>query len=184
MEKKYEIALKVDYDLDYCGKLLESNGFKNINTYYTNDEYYAKELNVKDEDSLKESCVRIRRCRKNNDIFCIVYNYNIFDTKHENHFESDEEEIKKIIELLNKNKYKLILDTKKIDYQYNYDKKCIQLQDIEKIGFVLYYDNKDYYKYDEDKQRKLLVDELNSYGFKFNYDEPQLNKLEILLTGD
>lgn len=56
----------------------------------------------------------------------------------------------------------------------------IQLQDIEKVGLLLYYDNSDYYELSLDEQRKALIDELNSYGFNFNYDILGLDKLRTL----
>ena len=37
-----------------------------------------------------------------------------------------------------------------------------------------------YYKYDEDKQRKLLLEELNSYGFDFKETDLGLDKLRTL----
>ena len=59
-------------------------------------------------------------------------------------------------------------------------KSRIQLQDIDKIGLVLYYDNPDYYHLPLDEQRKELIDELNSYGFDFKYDELGTDKLRTL----
>ena len=46
----------------------------------------------------------------------------------------------------------------------------IQLQQIEDIGLLVYYDNKDYYQFDLETQRKRLIDELNLYGFNIDYD--------------
>ena len=56
----------------------------------------------------------------------------------------------------------------------------IQLQKIDDVGLLVYYDNKDYYRFDLDKQRKLLIDELNLYGFDFSYDVLGLDKLRTL----
>lgn len=42
---------------------------------------------------------------------------------------------------------------------------------------LVYYDNPDYYKYPEDEQRKLLLNELNSYGFEFSENDLGLDKL-------
>ena len=47
----------------------------------------------------------------------------------------------------------------------------------------MYYDNKDYYEFDLDTQRKMLIDELNSYGFQFNYDILGIDKLKTLYYG-
>ena len=59
-------------------------------------------------------------------------------------------------------------------------KSRIQLQDIENIGLLLYYDNPDYYELSLDEQRNALIDELNSYGFDFSYDILGLDKLRTL----
>lgn len=45
---------------------------------------------------------------------------------------------------------------------------------------VLEYDNPDYYHYPLEEQRKMLIDELNSYGFNFKYDDLGLDKLRTL----
>ena len=78
--------------------------------------------------------------------------------------------------------YKIVFDTIKIDFQYCKEnmKSKVQLQDIKDIGLLVYYDNPDYYKYSEDEQRKLLLNEFNSYGFEFNEDELGLDKLRTL----
>lgn len=56
----------------------------------------------------------------------------------------------------------------------------IQIQQIENIGLLVYYDNKNYYKYDLEQQRKMLIKELNSYGFNFENDVLGLDKLRTL----
>lgn len=59
----------------------------------------------------------------------------------------------------------------------------IQLQQIEDIGLLVYYDNKDYYQFDLETQRKRLIDELNLYGFNIDYDVLGLDKLRTLYYG-
>jgi hypothetical protein len=59
-------------------------------------------------------------------------------------------------------------------------KSRIQLQQIENIGLLLYYDNPDYYDMSLQEQRKALIDELNSYGFEFSYEQLGLDKLRTL----
>ena len=59
-------------------------------------------------------------------------------------------------------------------------KSRIQLQDIENIGLLIYYDNPDYYELPFDAQRNALINELNSYGFDFDYDTLGLDKLRTL----
>ena len=78
--------------------------------------------------------------------------------------------------------FKLVFDTIKQDFHYaksNMESR-VQLQQIKDIGLVLYYDNEQYYNLPYNKQRKALIDELNSYGFEFSEKTPDLNKLESL----
>ena len=56
----------------------------------------------------------------------------------------------------------------------------IQLQEIKDIGLLVYYDNSNYYKYDLETERQKLIDELNSFGFNFNYETLGLDKLRTL----
>lgn len=56
----------------------------------------------------------------------------------------------------------------------------VQLQQIEDIGLLVYYANKDHYEFDLETQRKKLIDELNLYGFNFSYDILGLDKLRTL----
>ena len=81
--------------------------------------------------------------------------------------------------------YKKVFDTIKKDFHYYKDgmSSKVQLQQIENIGLLVYYDNKDYYEFDLDTQRKMLIDELNSYGFQFNYDILGIDKLKTLYYG-
>ena len=78
--------------------------------------------------------------------------------------------------------YKKAFDTIKIDFQSCNDtmKSKVQLQDIKDIGLLVYYDNPDYYKYPLREQRKLLLEELNSYGFTFKESDLGLDKLRTL----
>ncbi len=92
------------------------------------------------------------------------------------------DEVNEYIKKLESNGYVKVFDTSKIDYQYSIGdiKSRIQLQDIENVGFLLYYDNHDYYELSLDDQRKALIDELNNYGFNFNYETLGLDKLRTL----
>ena len=57
----------------------------------------------------------------------------------------------------------------------------IQLQEIENVGLLVYYDNSLYYELPLEEQRKKLIDELISYGFdEIEYDTLGLDKLKTL----
>ena len=112
---------------------------------------------------------------------------------------SEEEATKKVEEFLGKDNIEQItnlglsengeipsytydVDTKKIDNQYKIGnmKNRIQLQQIDNIGLVLYYDNPDYYDKDLKEQKTLLTQELNTYGFNFSENEKNIDKLRSL----
>ena len=78
--------------------------------------------------------------------------------------------------------HKKVFDTNKIDNHYYKSgmNSKIQLQLINNIGLVVYFDNSNYYNYDIDTQRRMLIDELNTYGFNFNYDTLGIDKLRTL----
>ena len=81
-----------------------------------------------------------------------------------------------------KNGYRKVFDTKKNDHHY-FKKEMnskVQLQEIDDIGLLVYYDNSIYYDLPLDEQRNKLIDELNSYGFDFSYDILGLDKLRTL----
>ena len=59
-------------------------------------------------------------------------------------------------------------------------KSRVQLQNIKDVGLLVYYDNPDYYNEPLDEQRKLLFNELNSYGFDFKETDLGLDKLRTL----
>lgn len=51
---------------------------------------------------------------------------------------------------------------------------------ILRIGLLLYYNNEKYYGISEKVQRRMLIDELNFYGFLFDYDTLEFDKLRTL----
>ena len=121
------------------------------NIYFTN----ISSFDGLTENQIKNSCIRIRSPKK--------------------------EDKQKIKELLNTGYFK-VFDTVKKDYQYKSElmKSRIQLQVIKKIGLVVYYDNPDYYNFSLEEQRKLLIGELNSYGFNFKPNDLGIDKLRTL----
>ena len=164
-----EIGMKLDKNLIYYHELLNEHGLKLVFSVNTHDVYYAKECNFDgmSENEMKNACVRLRYVQKLN--------------SEENDFKDI---IKKEKELI-KQGFKKVFDTSKLDFHYcnKKMKSRVQLQDIKDIGLLVYYDNPKYYKYDENKQRKLLLEELNSYGFNFKENDLGLDKLRTLYYG-
>ena len=175
-----EVGFKLNNTLDYYDKLLKMNGLVNDFNVVTHDIYYTnKDLNNLSENEMKNSCIRLRSC--NNEKYKIQYNLiSELDVK-----EIDLDKLKEFETKLSHFGYKKVFDTLKKDHHYYKDgmNSKIQLQEIDNIGLLVYYDNSSYYEYDLDTQRKKLIDELNSYGFNFNYDELGLDKLRTLYYG-
>jgi len=160
-----EVGLKLDKSLIYYHDMLLKNGLNLDFSCFTRDIYYTdKNLDNLTENQMKNSCIRLRYCDPIN-------------KKNTNNRKLDKKE-KELI----KNGYRKVFDTLKLDFHYSKKsmKSKIQLQDIKDIGLLVYYDNPDYYNLPLKEQREKLIDELNSYGFDFKYDELGLDKLRTL----
>ncbi len=163
-----EVGFKLDKPLIYYHDMLVNKGLKLDFSCITHDIYYTnKNIDNLTENQMKNSCIRLR--------YCDGINKEIKD-------KTDLDE--KQNELINNN-YKKVFDTIKIDFQYCNEKmkSKIQLQDIKDIGLLVYYDNPDYYELPLKEQRNKLIDELNSYGFNFQYNDLGLDKLRTLYYG-
>ena len=125
---------------------------------------------------MKNACIRLRSC--NNEDYQVhnelLNELNVNIVK--------KEELKDYEKNLLKYGYKKVFDTIKKDHHYYKDgmNSKIQLQEIKDIGLLVYYDNSNYYKYDLETERQKLIDELNSFGFNFNYETLGLDKLRTL----
>ena len=175
-----EVGIKLDKKFEYYDNILKSNGLINDFKVTTHDIYYTnKNLDGLLENEMKFSCIRLRSCNGEN---YRVQNNLIDNLEISEVVVTDLEEFESKLE---KYGYKKVFDTVKQDFHYWKDgmSSKIQLQEIDNIGLLVYYDNKDYYEYDLDSQRKMLIDELNSYGFNINYDELGLDKLRTLYYG-
>ena len=131
----------------------------------THDIYYSKNnLDGLTENQMKKSCIRLR--------FCDGINQKE---------RSKSELLKRERELIDDG-YVKVFDTIKFDFQYCHSsmKSRVQLQNIKDVGLLVYYDNPDYYNEPLDEQRKLLFNELNSYGFDFKETDLGLDKLRTL----
>ena len=152
-----EVGMKLNNRLGFYKKMLKKHGLKEVFKCVTHDIYFTKLDSFDDltENQIKNSCVRIRNPKI-----------------------SDKGKIDKLL----KNGYYKVFDTIKRDYHFRLDgmKSIVQLQVIKNVGLVVYYDNPDYYKYSLDRQRKLLFEELNSYGFCFKEEDLGIDKLRTL----
>ena len=168
MKLVLEVGMPLDKNLIYYHEMLTKNGLSLVFSCITHDIYYTKEnLDGLTENQMKNACERLRFCRGINSPEKV-----------------DKKLLKREEELIRKG-YKKVFDTIKFDFQYS--KKgmhsAVQLQDIQGVGLLAYYDNKDYYDFGEDEQRKMLLDELNSYGFEFKETDLGVDKLRTLYYG-
>ena len=175
-----EVGFKLDIDFDYYDKLLKSKGLSNDYNVTTHDIYYSnKDLNGMSENEMKNACIRLRSC--NNNTFEIQNNLidGLSKKKVSKLF------LKGFEKKIAKYGYKKIFDTIKKDHHYFKEgmNSKIQLQEIDSIGLLVYFDNSNYYDLDLDTQRNKLIDELNLYGFDFKYDDLGLDKLRTLYYG-
>ena len=176
-----EVGFKLNKPLDYYEELLKTNGCKNTWNNEIHDTYYTKEkLDGMTENEMKNACIRLRRYKKiNSDEKEKVGFQNLVLYDNDNPFAPYSDEL---LENIKKAGFKQVFDTKKLDIHYKKE-GCngdIQLQPIENIGLLVYYYNDDYKDMPFENQRHILIDELNSVGFNFSYDELGLDKLRTL----
>ena len=172
-----EVGIKLDKDFVYYDNLLKQNGLINDFQVTTHDIYYTnKNLDGLSENEMKNSCIRIRSY---NDSNYIVQNNLLRDLTIKEILKSELYIFENKLNILG---YKKVFDTSKKDYHYFKDgmKSKVQLQEIDDVGLLVYFDNKQYYNYDINTLRNLLIEELNSYGFRFEIDVLGLDKLRTL----
>lgn len=186
-----EVGFKLNENIKYYEEILSSHNAINRFNCKTHDIYWTnKNLANMTENEMKNSCIRLRITEgfggvDFSGVSKISYrfqNVDNFIVNKDNQKELTLEEVHEYIKKIENNGYVKAFDTSKVDYQYSIGdmKSRIQLQDIENIGLLIYYDNPDYYELPLDAQRNALINELNSYGFDFDYDTLGLDKLRTL----
>lgn len=169
-----EVGFKLEKTYEYYDKILKNKGFINNFNCHTRDIYYTnKSLNGMTENEMKNSCIRVR-----------IIDGNLAIQKCEFDFQyNDLESVEKALCLKG---YKKIFDTLKKDHHYTSEliDGTIQLQEIDRIGLLIYYDNSKYYDLMFEKQRRKLIDDLNLAGFNFQYTDLGLDKLRTLYYGE
>ena len=173
-----EIGIKLKNNFNYYDTFLKNNGFDNDFNVKTHDIYYTnKNLDNLSENEMKKSCIRLRSC---NDSSFKVQNNLLKELT------IDEVPLDKLFDFettLSAFGYKKIFDTLKYDHHYYKEgmSSKIQLQEIDDIGLLVYYDNSIYYELPLEEQRRKLIAELISYGFdEIDYNTLGLDKLRTL----
>ena len=172
-----EVGFKLDNNIKYYDKLLKSNGLINDFNVITHDIYYTnKDLTGMSENEMKNACIRLRSCNKKD----FTIQNNLIPELDEKSIKR--KSLKKFEDKLLHLGYTKVFDTIKKDHHYYKEgmNSKIQLQEVAGIGLLVYFDNSNYYELELDDQRHKLIDELNSYGFSFNYDTLGLDKLRTL----
>ena len=171
-----EIGIKLDKPMFYYDHILKKHGLKKVFKAKTHDIYFTnKDLDNMSENEMKNACIRLRSV--NNSKFKVQNNL-----INDNTTEIGQKALRDYESKLLKLGYKKVFDTIKKDIHYYKEGMTsrVQMQRIKDIGLLVYYDNKDYYDLDLETQRKMLIDELNSYGFNIKYDTLGLDKLRTL----
>ncbi len=155
-----EVGIKLNKPFEFYDNMLKEHGLKQVFSCETKDLYYTKESSFEgfSEKQIKDSCIRIR----NPKITSIKMEKNLI-----------------------KEGYVKVFETIKKDYHYANENmnNRIQLQLIDKVGLVVYYDNSKYYNLPLLEQRKLLINELNLFGFNFKQEDLGIDKLRTLYYG-
>ncbi len=175
-----ELGYKLDKSYIYYENRLNNNGLKCVFECKTHDMYFTNNdfsnIDSMTEKQIKKMCIRVRQVNDGN----LEVQNNLIDELKINKVKSNE--YLKIENILKKYGYRKVFDTLKVDHHWFKDGMTtrVQLQEIENIGLLVYLDNKEYYELPFEEQRKKLIDELNSYGFSFKYDDLGLDKLRTL----
>lgn len=184
-----EVGLLLNKPQEYYEAILQQHGARLMFACKTHDVYWSKQQFINmTEAQIKSACVRYRSVTRQGNAkeHTSLQNDQIVNAA----FVEELPPIKnytlsELEKFFHKIGWRKVFDTTKTDYQFKIGnmKSCIQLQNIEGIGLLLYYDNPDLYSLPETEQRKALIDELNTYGFHFTYDTPGVDKLRTLYTG-
>lgn len=175
-----ELGLYLDRPYLYYENILKQNGLKCVFECVTHDLYYTNNdfSNVDNmtEKELKDVCIRVRKV---NDGDYEIQNKILKEYKRKKIKSS---KINKLEKEFKRYGYRKVFDTIKYDHQWYKEGMTtrVQLQETKDIGLLVFLDNKAYYEFDLENQRRKLIDELNSYGFNFNYDTLGLDKLRTL----
>lgn len=184
-----EVGILLHKPLEYYDEMLTNAGAFNVFNCETRDVYWTfHDLRGMTEKQMKNACIRYRQCTNltsDRPGPAIMQNYPMADKRNVGEFFVPTETLEAFDKGLQAQGYMKVFDTRKFDYQYATPsmRSRIQLQQIDNIGLVVYYDNPDYYHMRPDEQRVALIRELNSFGFGIPETQMGLDKLRTLFTG-
>ena len=171
MQTIVEVGLPLKKNLIYYHDMFQKHGLELVFACITHDLYYAKNTKFDGltERQMKDACIRLRMSGGGINTKPLGNNKKILKQEQE----------------LIKQGYTKVFDTLKFDFHYFKEgmNTRIQLQDIKDIGLMVYYNNHNYDKFSATKQRAHLIEELNSFGFKFKQTDLGLDKLRTFYYG-
>ena len=140
------------------------------------------------EKQMKDACIRYRQVnnlKSDRPGPAVMQNYPMTNKKDVGEFFIPRDALAAFDAMLQESGYQKVFDTRKRDYQYATTsmRSRIQLQQIDNIGLVVYYDNPNYYHMQAEQQRLELIRELNNIGFEIPETQLGIDKLRTLYTG-
>jgi hypothetical protein len=178
-----ELGFLLDKDLAYYDKIITNNNCKYLGKNQMIDMYYSKENNFDNmtELQIKNACIRLRF-----GIHDGMLNYTggfqncKLDDKNDSKYNDE-----LLSDIINDGfKLKFTMHKTDIHYRHNTINGDIQFQEVDGFGLMLFYYNPDYFNLDEETQRNKLIDDLNKFGFDFNYDSIGVDRLRSLYFGE
>lgn len=172
-----EIELPIKGNKEEIDKLLLNNGFEEFFKVITITSYYKlKTDNDLNHDTLKSRCKRIRYVEPLSKFKNEKQDYKKWITKYNiKRCKKDEDK------LLNEG-YEKIYTDEKTDYVYKNKsdpEMYFQIQDIKDDCLIIAYDNKKYYDFDEETQRKKLIDDVCKYGIEI-IDKKNVDRFKLI----
>lgn len=190
-----EIQVPIKGEMNDIVNMLQENGLTLVHYGRVVANYYLpKDAVVDDPSKLKDLCVRIRKCVKDEfvDDYAIYHwewiDENLSDKKDEKEINIDGKD--KIIEIENNllnDGYKLIYTdikddnilVKNADDIFTEDNIIFQIQDLKGIGLTCATDRGIYKGLPEEEQRRLLIKDMNEYGLE-EISKEDINRFGLL----
>lgn len=186
------IKLNNDLSLEEWEEEMTIAGFKNIcNTVVEERYYYDKDISNMTENEIETICLKVsKNCNdfsiQNNDLLKKRAESNCLSTEEnelilkDSIFPDEINSYEKCLILLN---YEKKIECKEQHYYYQNveDNVIIELQKVEGVGLLLYYDNPRYFNMSIEEQKRQLIEELiYNYGFDIPDDCNNFDKLRYI----
>lgn len=190
MAQIVEIGILLHKPLAYYDELLTSKGACNVFNCKTHDVYWTfHDLRGKSEKQIKDACIRYRHVTNlasDKPGPAVMQNYPMADKRSVGEFFVPVNALQEFDRMFQEQGYMRVFDTTKHDYHYATPqmRSRIQLQDIEGLGLVVYYDNPDYYNFPPETQRIALIRELNTFGFNIPESQMGIDKLRTFYNNE